>query len=300
MSRLSTVLARLLGDTEADKVVPRSGLALWLTVFTAAAMAFLSVLALAMSLATARLADRWSGAFEGRATILISAAPEAMGVQAQRVLDILAVTPGVASAHVVDQGEMRRLLAPWFGARTPIESLPVPQLIDVEETPAGFDAAGLALRLAAEVPDAHLDDHQRWRKPLVQAAARIRLVSVLSLILIGGATAAMLTLAALASLASHARVIAVLKLIGARDAYIARAFVRRFTLRSLIGAGLGTSAGMIALATLPGASAPGGLLTGLGFSGLQWLWPLAIPPLAAIIGFWVTRTAALHRLRRGE
>ena len=89
MSRLSTVLARLLGDTEADKVVPRSGLALWLTVFTAAAMAFLSVLALAMSLATARLADRWSGAFEGRATILISAAPEAMGVPPERISQLV-------------------------------------------------------------------------------------------------------------------------------------------------------------------------------------------------------------------
>lgn len=300
MPSLSTFSAYFRGDTDADKVVPPSGPAVWITVFTAGVMAFLAVLTLAMAMATARLADRWSGALEGRATVQISAAPELMAAQTQLVLDILAVTPGVVSARAIDQAETRRLLAPWFGADMPIESLPVPQLIDIEETAAGIDVEGLRFRLAAEVPNAQLDDHQRWRRPLVQAAARIRLVSVLSLTLIGGAMAAMVTLAALASLAANARVIGVLQLIGARDAYIAKAFVRRFTLRSLTGAGLGTAAGMIAVATLPGASDAGGFLTGLGFSGWQWLWPLAIPALAAIIGFWATRSAVLYRLRRGQ
>ena len=51
--------------------------------------------------------------------------------------------------------------------------------------------------------------------------------------------AAMITLAANAALATNAQVIRVLRLIGARDTYIARAFVRRFTLRALSGAAVG-------------------------------------------------------------
>jgi hypothetical protein len=54
-----------------------------------------------------------------------------------------------------------------------------------------------------------------------------------SLGLIAGAMAALITLAAQAALSANAPVIRVLRLVGARDAYIARAFVRRFTVRAL-------------------------------------------------------------------
>jgi cell division transport system permease protein len=155
----------------------------------------------------------------------------------------------------------------------------------------------LRLRLAAEAPGATLDDHQRWRKPLVAAADRVRTLGLLSLALIVGATAAMVTLATQAALSANAQVIRVLRLVGARDTFVARAFVRRFTLRALLGALVGTVLGMIAVAMLPGASAEGGFLTGLGFAGLQWLWPLTIPPLTAFVAFWATRGAAFRMLR---
>jgi cell division transport system permease protein len=92
-------------------------------------------------------------------------------------------------------------------------------------------------------------------------------------------------------------VIRVLRLVGARDVYIARAFVRRFTLRALVGAGVGTLLGVFAIALLPRASAEGGFLTGLGFQGWHWLWPLCIPPLAAFVAFWATRLSAFRSLK---
>lgn len=295
---LSAVSGVISGDTGADRVVPPSGPAVWLTVITSAAMAFLAVLALAMSLATVRLADRWTASLSGRATIHISAAPEVLPAQTQLVLDILAVTPGVSAARAIAPAETKALLAPWFEPDFLIDGLPIPQLIDIEETAEGFDTEGLSLRLAAEVPGATLDDHQRWRKPLVRAAKRIGAFADLSLVLIAGAMAAMITLAAQAALATNAKVIGVLHLIGARDAFITRAFVRRYTLRTAVGAAFGTFVGMIAIATMPGAAEEGGFLTGLGFSGWQWIWPLAIPVIAAIIAFWATRMATLRTLRR--
>jgi cell division transport system permease protein len=63
------------------------------------------------------------------------------------------------------------------------------------------------------------------------------------------------------------QVIRVLRLVGARDAYIARAFVRRFTLRALTGAAGGHRAAMAGVALLPGAKRPASFLTGLGFGG---------------------------------
>lgn len=299
MNARAAALGELLaGDRSADRIVPPTGFTARLTSFTAGAMAFLAVFALALSIASGRLAERWSAALAQTATIRISAPAAQMQAQTDKVLAILKETPGVESARPLSDDEQKKLLEPWFGPDLPLDALPVPRLIDVRESGSGFDADGLKNRLAAEAPGAVLDDHTRWRRPLVAAADRLRTLGLISILLIGGATAAMITLAANAALSANAQVIRVLRLIGARDAYIARAFVRRFTLRALAGAAAGTAAGMAAVALLPATDEAGGFLTGLSFQGFGWLWPLLIPPLAAIVSFAATRSAAFHTLRR--
>lgn len=283
--------------TRALEVVPPSGPTAWLTTFTAGAMTFLCVFALALSLASGRLATRWSEALAKTATIRLSAPAEQVQIQTDAILATLASTPGIASYRQIDDAETRTLLEPWFGPGLPVEALPIPRLFEVVEGEPPYDSEGLRQRLTAEAPGAILDDHTRWRRPLAEAAARIRLLGVLSIALIGAAMAAMITLAARAALATNAEVIRVLRLVGAKDSYIARAFVRRFTLRTLGGATVGAAAGLLGVAALPAADAAGGFLTGLGFSGLGWLWPLALPPLAAIVAFLATRRAAFQKLR---
>ena len=54
---------------------------------------------------------------------------------------------------------------------------------------------------------------------------------------------------------------------------------------------------MLAIALLPNMEQAGGFLTGLGFQGWGWLWPLLIPIVAAAVGFFATRWAALRMLR---
>ncbi len=287
----------LAGDAQADRVVPPTGYTAWLTLFSAAAMGFLAVFALALSLATGRLADRWGDELARSSTLRISAPADQMSAQTEAALNVLNTTKGVASARALDTDEQRALLEPWFGPDLPLDTLPIPQLIEVIEDDEGFDADGLRLRLAAEVPGAVLDDHTRWRRPLVRAATRLRLLGWVSLLLIGTATAAMITLAANAALSANTQVITVLRLVGARDSYIARAFVRRFTLRALGGAAIGVALGAIAILLLPSADTGSGFLTGLGFRGWHWLLPLTIPLLAAIVAFVATRAAALRTLK---
>ncbi len=230
---------------QADRVVPPSGPSAWLTTLTSAAMAFLAVFALALALASGRLAARWTEGLANSATIRISAPADQLARQTQAVLDLLATTPGVASARAMTDEQQRKLLEPWFGPDLPLDTLPIPRLIEVTEDGTGYDGEGLRLRLAAEAPGAILDDHTRWRVPLAVAAGRLRILGLASVVLIVGTMAAMITLAANAALASNAQVIRVLRLVGARDAFIARAFVRRFTLRALSGAAIGTALGML-------------------------------------------------------
>nr|WP_265505338.1 cell division protein FtsX [Paracoccus rhizosphaerae] len=279
-----------------DRIVPPTGFTAQLTLFSAGAMAFLAVFALALALATGRLADRWSESLAGSVTVRISAPVAEQEAQVQTALSILQTTPGVGQPRLLPQDEMAQLLEPWFGPDMPVDALPVPALIDLPVTEDEFDAEGLRLRLEAEAPGAVLDDHTEWRRPLVLAANRLRMLGLVSLVLIAAASGAMITLAAKAALAANGQVIRVMRLIGARDLTIANAFVRRFTRRAAVGSAAGTILGMLAVAILPDASAAGGFLTGLGFQGWGWLMPLSIPLVAAAVGFFATRWAALKML----
>jgi cell division transport system permease protein len=296
MSR-GPIRAFVLGDPLAARVVPPSGFTAQLTLFVSAAMAFLAVFALALSLASGRLADRWAEELALSATLRINAPLDQRAAQTEAALKILRQTPGVASARALGREEQAALLAPWFGADLQLDDLPVPQLIEVFEAEPGYDAAGLRLRLSAEVPGAVLDDHARWRRPLVDAAQSLRRLGWIAILLIGGATAAMITLAANAALAANAQVIEVLRLVGAYDRYIAQAFVRRFTLRAFIGAMAGVGFGLAGMLLLPEASDEGGFLTGLGFQGLDWVLPLTIPVMGALVAFSATWVAAHRTLK---
>ncbi len=291
-----TIRNLLQRDKRADRVVPPTGYTAQLTLFVSGAMAFLAVFALALSLASGRLADRWATELAGAATLRINAPSNQLAAQTEAALTVLSQTPGVASARALTSEEQLALLSPWFGPDLPLDTLPVPQLIEIIEGEPGLDAAGLRLRLGAEVPGAILDDHTRWREPLVDAATSLRRLGWVSILLIGGATAAMITLAANASLAANAQIIEVLRLVGARDRFIANAFVRRFTYRAFFGAVVGVLLGMTGVLLLPEASDEGGFLTGLGFQGLGWFLPAMIPVLGAAVAFLATWSAATRKL----
>ncbi len=279
-----------------DRIVPPTGFTAQLTLFSSGAMAFLAVFAMALALATGRMADRWSSELAGSVTVRVSAPATEQEARVQSALQILQTTPGAGQPRLLPQDEIAELLEPWFGPDMPVDALPVPALIELPIAGEAFDADGLRLRLEAEAPGAVLDDHGEWRRPLVSAAHRLRLLGIVSLALIGAASAAMITLAAKAALAANLQVIRVLRLIGARDLTIATAFVSRFTRRAAVGAAMGTVIGMLGMALLPDASAAGGFLTGLGFRGWDWLLPLSIPIVAAGVGFFATRWAALKML----
>ena len=278
-------------------VVPNRGQSVWLVLLSAGAMAFLAVFALALSVTTTQLARNWSETLAQTATVRVSAAPEEIEAQTSIVLEVLRATPGIAAAHVMVPAEQAALLEAWLGPDLPLDALPLPRLIKVTETEEGPDRQGLRLRLAAEAPGAVFDDHTRWRRPLAEAAARLRAFALVSLGLIGGVTAAIIVLASSAALASNGQVIRVLRLVGARDRFIALAFVRRISSRAFIGAAVGTALGMLALRALPEVGGSVHLLSGLGFSGASWLLPLTIPPLVMALA-WASSMATAFKVLR--
>lgn len=294
---MKMMLDLIVGDPQADRAVPPTGMTARLTVFSAAVMAFLAIIAVALSGSAGRVADRWADELAQSATLRLPADPAQADALLIAALEVLQTTPGVASVRALSPNEQQALLEPWFGPDLPLDALPIPQLIEVVADDDGYDPEGLRARLSAQVPGAVLDDHTSWRAPLLAAASRIRLIGWFVILLIVAVVAAVITLAAQAALAGNAQVIRVLRLVGARDVYIARAFVRRFTLRAGLGAVGGVVLGLMVLQFMPQTDGVGGLLTNVGLAGAGWLWPVLIPLLSAVVAFLATRSAAFARLK---
>lgn len=281
-----------------DLVVPRKGQSIWLIVLSAAAMCFMAVFVLALAVSSAQLARNWNAALAQTATVRISAPPDEMDAQTAIVLEVLRTTPGIAEARIMTTEDQTALLSAWLGPDLPLDALPMPRLIELTETSDGPDRQGLRLRLTAEAPGAVFDDHTRWRRPLVQAAGRMQMLAIFSLGLMGAVMVVIITLAASTALAANAQVIRVLRLVGARDRFIARAFVRRISRRALIGALAGTGLGLVALATVPDAASSSVVFAGMGFRGVSWLLPLALVPVVTLLA-WAASFATAFRVLRG-
>ena len=285
---MRATVARLVpgaGD-DGPPILPRSGWSAWLVPLTAAAMAFLAVAALSVALAAGGLAQAWRADLSDVATVRLPAGAD--DAAAERVVRLLVATPGIVSARALDAEEQAALLAPFLGAGPALADLPQPRLLDLRLTGAGPDATALREQLRMMLPGAVYDDHGRWRAPLVRAAESVRLFAVLGALLVLGAAAGMMALAARANLAVNVEVVRVIRLIGGEDDFIARTFVRPLTARCLAGALGGTLCGVAALALVPVAGEGTGLAVALLPKGeIVALLALAVPGVLALAGWSV-------------
>ena len=282
----------------ADRIVPPGAQSARSVGVMAAILAFFAVVALALALAAGRLAESWAGELAETATLQIFTDEPDVEDQARAALNVLRTTPGVRSVRMIEVEEQRALLEPWLGPEAALDGLPLPLLIDVGLDPAAFDRESLELRLAAEAPAAVFDDHSAWRGPLVLTAERLRVFALASLGLLAICFAAALSLAAHAAIAASGQVIQTLRLVGARDGFVAAAFTRRFALQAGTGAAVGTVLGLVLLALLPQASEPGFFLVGIGIAGWHWILPLAIPVASGGIAWAATARAVRRNLRK--
>ena len=93
-------------DGAGDRIVPPTGFTAQLTLFSAGAMAFLAVFALALALATGRLADRWSSELAGSVTVRVSAPVAEQDALVQSALSILQTTPGAGTPRLLPEDEL--------------------------------------------------------------------------------------------------------------------------------------------------------------------------------------------------
>lgn len=272
-----------------------------------AVMVYLSGLALIGATAMSKLSERWSQSLDGQVTIqLPSAHSNAPAPEDDPALAALLAeareTPGVASAELVAQEDMARLLEPWLGPADNLQDLPLPRLVAVELTSADASAvATLKERLAPLLPeDALIEDHQRWLQNFLGLVHSLELAATIVVALIGFSAIALIALVTRMSLAVHQPVIELLHLMGAQDAFVARQFQFHALKFGLIGGFAGLAGAALTLLTIEFmlSRLEGGLFDALAASHFQWGVLVMLPILAAAIAMLTARVTVLRNLTR--
>lgn len=282
----------------ARDVVPPVGASGWSLFGAAAALVLIASLAAVLAQSASSAAAAWQGAASHALTVRVDSTPDAMDAAEEAVLRVLRTTPGVKEATPLGEEDQTALLEPWLGGSDLLNRFHLPRLVAVEIEGEGPDVDGLRLRLSAEVPGADLLDHGAWWAPAASASDR------LSAIAYGAAFLALLTLFAVVMLAARAAMaenrdtVTTLRLLGARDSFIARAFVLEITRLAALGALCGAVLAALLLLLVPD-NADAGPLGSLQPSGAAWILLPAIAIAASLVGYLSARgsvRAILNRL----
>ncbi len=252
-----------------SKILPGRMLGARLLPLVIAVNVYLACLAIAGGLALLSGATQWSGEIDQLVTLQIApGSKQKTSEMVQPVMEALRFHPAVAQARALSMDEMHELLAPWLGDSAAVRELPIPHLIDVSLKPdADLDA--LRSKLEAEFPGILVDDHRAWRAQMGAAMLTTRVVSAGVVGLIALAAVMVIVFATRASLASHGELVALLHIIGARDAFVAGEFQQHFL-------GIGIRGALIGL--IPAALTLAAIALALGNDPAPWMSRASLQP----------------------
>jgi cell division transport system permease protein len=265
-----------------------------------AIMMFLTVLAAAAGLGLRQAARNLDANIGNRITIqIVEANPDFREAQARIAISELRQLAGVRAIRRIEAEEMAQLLEPWLGPGELQEDLPVPVMIDVDLDPDAYrrlDVIRNAVRLVA--PSARIDDNGQWLAPLAKLIGALKWLAAGLVLLMAGATAATVVLAARAALDTHRGTIGVLHLMGATDRQVARLFQRRIALDALFGGIVGFVGAVLVLLLIGRRVAALGseLLGSAGLEPTNWALLILLPAGGVLLAMAVARITILRAL----
>jgi cell division transport system permease protein len=279
--------------------------------FLVAAMAFLAALAAGGWVGAASLARHWQQGAGSALTVQVpqpgEPAAQGAGSRLDRVVGLLAGTPGIAEARPLGDEELGELLRPWLGSGAERLALPLPAVIAVRLLDVGIELGPLAARLDAAAPGTLVESHGVWIRRLAVLARSLQACAGIAVLVVAAVAAAVIAVATRAGLAARRDAIEIVHGLGATDGYIAARFARRATALAAVGGAAGAIAALPILLTLAALAAPflGGAQEAFwpmdvlaALPATLWLALPGLPVAAAAIGFTTAQATVRRWLRR--
>ncbi len=163
------------------------------------------------------------------------------------VAALLEAYPGLGTPTSIDRDEIETLLSPWLGDVAVIDTLPLPQLIEVPITVPreAFDEETFIRSMGRIDADIRIDLDEAWREQFHETTALV-MTTLLTIALMLCLTAiAVVTLMARMGLQLHHKAVELLHLMGAYDRYIVRQFQRYACKLACKGALIGAVLGVV-------------------------------------------------------
>ncbi|WP_343046903.1 cell division protein FtsX [Sphingomonas chungangi] len=290
----------MLGASQAERRLLPEGRLAGPMPWVIAIMMFLTALAAAGGLAMGSAANRLGADLGRQVTVqIILADTDQRDREAGAAQQLLSHEDGVISARRLGDQEMQTLLRPWLGDAGLDKDIPLPAMIDIDLTGAGRDRLDqIAGAIRAAAPHARIDDHAGFIAPLVGLIRSLGLLAGGIVVMMAGATAAAVVLAARSALNTHRRTIDVMHMMGATDVQVARLFQRRIALDALFGAMVGLLAAIVVIVVLGRriGEIGSGLVGSIALPGLAWLVLLCLPLLAGLLALLVARITVQRAL----
>lgn len=266
-----------------------------------AIMMFLTVLAGAGGLGLRRGAQGLQASIGERLTVqIVDANPDFREAQARTAIAELRRQDGVLAVERVGEAEMTAMMERVLGQGATEADLPIPAMIDVDLSPAAYERReAIAATIRDVAPSARIDDNANWLSPLANLLGSLQWLALALVVLMTGATAAAVVLAAKGALDTHRGTIEVMHLMGSTDYQVARLFQRRIALDALFGGALGFVAGVVVLVGIGSRVGAVGsdLLGSAGLAAVDWLLLAALPVAGIGLAMLVARTTVLRALR---
>ena len=263
------------------------------TPWVIAIMSFSIMIIAATGLALADTAGTLGRAIEARYAVEVPNGEQNLDA----LVSTLKSAPGVISVEAVSQSEMRRTLERWLGPAAESADLPIPALVNFDTRP-GADIASIQKRVQTIAPSARISAHRDRVGPLLTSMRALQWLAFGLVLLLSGAAAAAVVLAARGALDTHRFTIEVMHGIGATDLQVTHLFQRKIAIDALVGSVAGALAGALVLLLLAsGASFAGQLMGGATLSGADFLILLLLPFALTVLATGVARRAVLAALR---
>ena len=263
-------------------------------------LVFLLIIVLAAATSIGGALHKWQSPNGQKVTIEITQDGN-VPIDINRITKVLPTIKGVRSFEIVPNDKILQLLKPWIGETDNLKDLTLPTLIDVEVDQKGTFNVEEAQRLLREIqPNIRIESHAKWQQTLTTLARSLRLISYGIIGFITFAIFIIISVMTRASLNIHRNTIDVLRLMGARNRYIASYFQNSSFYLCLKGGLFGLLIAAPTLIFLSWMSHRIGMpkLFTIEHHILLWFFIVSLPFLISFFAMLVSRLSVIGTLMR--